>query len=513
MTLELINGKIYTLDHKNSIHEALVIEKNIITKVGTTQEIRDSDVDKHVDQVVDLQKKVVLPGFIDAHTHLGHMALESLWIDLSKIESKGQILKLVKDRSRDTPIGNWVVGVGYDDATWEDEERLSKVELDAISTDHPIFVRRVCGHYGVVNSIALKYIDEGWKYVDRQTGILVEDAVLGFMKIIKPDISKRLSGTQKLFPEVYSLGLTAVREIVNLQSIKIYHSLDKEKQLKLRVYGYIIIDDLDEYLNKYPEGIIKTARFNLIGVKILLDGSLGARTAALQEPYNDAPGNYGKLLYSESELTTIFKRIKELGYPMMIHAIGDRATLQFVDVYKKVFSEQIPDNPLGHSLEHVEVIDNNLLSILKSLGIYASLQPNFAGRWSAHGGLNERRLGSERLTKCNAYKDFLKKGISIVFGSDSMPLDPLFGINSAIYHPVRDQRLQPFDAVKAYVQNCYEILGLDSKFGSLVPGKVADLVILTGDPFQEQNLDEIEVAGTIIDGELVYSKGLAALRC
>jgi len=506
MTLELINGKIYTLAHNNSIREALVIEKNIITKVGTTQEILESNADKHIDQVIDLQNKVVLPGFIDGHTHLGHMALESLWIDLSKIESKGQILKLIKDRSRDTSVGNWVVGVGYDDASWENEERLSKVELDAISIDHPIFVRRVCGHYGVVNSIALQYIDESWKYVDRKTGILLEDAVLGFMKIIRPDISVRLSGTQKLFPEVYSLGLTAVREIVNLQSIKMYHLLDKEKQLKLRVYGYIIIDDLDDYLAKYPEGIIKTARFNLVGVKILLDGSLGARTAALQEPYNDAPGNNGKLLYSEYELTTIFKRIKELGYPMMVHAIGDRAIRQFVDIYKTVFSEQIPDNPLGHSLEHLEVIDDSLLSTLKRLGIYASLQPNFAGRWSAPGGLNEKRLGSERLARCNAYKDFLKKGIPIVFGSDSMPLDPLFGIKSAIYHPIRNQRLQPFDAVKAYVQNCYKILGLDSKFGSLVPGKIADLVILTGDPFQDQNLDKIEVAGTIIDGELVYFK-------
>jgi predicted amidohydrolase YtcJ len=173
-----------------------------------------------------------------------------------------------------------------------------------------------------------------------------------------------------------------------------------------------------------------------------------------------------------------------------------------------VFNDQIPKNPKRHSIEHVEVIDDGLLNEIKNLGIIVSAQPNFAGRWSGPGGLNEKRLGKDRLLRCNAYKKFLDKKIPLIFGSDSMPLNPLFGIKSAIFHPISEQRISPIDAIKAYVQNYYKIFNLESNFGSIESGKVADLVILTADPFVvgEGTFDKIQVAGTIINGEIVFSK-------
>ena len=503
MKIGLINGKIYSLDSKNSVFEALAIDNGRISHVTGTQDILNLELD--FDQVIDLKGYTVLPGFIDGHTHLGHAALESFWVDLTKTETKFQLLEVIKNRVDKTPANEWVVGVGYDDTSWPDDEPLTIDDLNGLSTVHPIFVRRVCGHYGVVNTHALSLINNDWKYVDRKSGILLEDVVLGFMKIIKPDLSNRIDGMRKMLPNVYSLGLSAVREVVNFHSIKGYHELDKNNELKLRIYGYIIIDDLNEYLATYPNGLPRTKNFKIVGVKIWLDGSLGARTAALNEPYSDDPNNNGKLLYSSSELQEIFERISALDYPMMVHAIGDRAIQQFIDIYKKVFRHQIPDNPKKHSIEHVEVINAGLLSALKDSGVFVSVQPNFAGRWSNPDGLNERRLGIERLAKCNAYKEFIERDISIIFGSDSMPLDPLFGIKSAIFHPIEAQRIPPIDAVKAYTQTCYKLLNLDSKFGSIIPGKVADLVILTGDPLFEKDFKNIQVAGTIINGEVVYS--------
>jgi predicted amidohydrolase YtcJ len=192
----------------------------------------------------------------------------------------------------------------------------------------------------------------------------------------------------------------------------------------------------------------------------------------------------------------------------MVHAIGDRAVEQFVNLYPKVFSNHIPDNPKAHSIEHVEIIDDELLWDIKNLGIIISAQPNFAGRWSVPGGLNEKRLGDDRLRKCNPYKKFFDYEIPIVFGSDSMPLNPIFGIKSAIFHPVAEQRITPERAIRAYTQNCYKIFNFEPNLGSIEPGKIADLVILTSDPFVmgEQSFDRIQVAGTIINGELVYSK-------
>ena len=506
MPIALINGKIYTLDKQNSIAEAISIENNKIHQIGTTEEIQRSKL--IFDRRIDLKGKTVLPGFIDGHTHLGHSGLESLWVDLSKTSSTQEILELLKHRIEKTPAGDWVVGVMYDDAGWRYQECLTKASLDALSTAHPIFLRRVCGHYGVVNSKALEHISTDWKYVDRETGVLLEDAVLGFMRIIKPDLNMRIEGTRKVLENAYSLGLTATREVVNFQSVQSYHHLDKNNELKLRIFAYVIYDDLMDFFAKYLDRSLDSDNFKIIGVKIFLDGSLGARTAALKEPYSDDLDNYGKLLNSDDGLKNIFEDIKTIGYSMMAHAIGDRAIQQFIDIYKKVFIDEIPDNPKMHSLEHVEVIDSELLDELKALGIVVSSQPNFAGRWSNPGGMNEQRLGKERLLRCNAYKEIIDKGIPVIFGSDSMPLDPLFGLKSAIFHPIKSQRVSPLDAVEAYTQTCYKIFKLDQKFGSLEPGKMADLVILTNDPIEEPNFDDIKIAGTIINGKIVYSNGL-----
>jgi predicted amidohydrolase YtcJ len=506
MTLALTNGRIYTLDENNTIVDSILIEDEKIKVTGSTQDVEESVDGSH--QTIDLHGKTVLPGFVDGHTHLGHSGLESLWVDLSDTESTDEILERIKKRTATTQPGEWIVGVMYDDSGWRIQECLTKYSLDSISTTHPIFLRRVCGHYGVVNSNALEHIDGSWRFVDRDTGILLEDSVLGFMKIIKPDHSMRLSGMQKMLPKVCSLGITTVREVVNFHSIKAYLELDAKSLLKVRIFGYILHDDLDEFKTEYPNGLQESKNFKLVGVKILLDGSLGGRTAALVEPYNDDPGNTGKLLHTDAEVKSIFKQTKSLGLSLMAHAIGDRAIRQFIDIYREVFRDDIPENPKGHSLEHVEVLNDGLLVELKDLGVWLSMQPNFAGRWSIPGGLNEVRLGRERLKWCNAYKSVLDNGLPMVFGSDSMPLDPLFGIESALSHPVQEQRITPEQAIRGYTQSAYNLLGIDTMFGSITPGKIADLVILTADPVAEMDFDKIQVVGTICNGELVYNKGL-----
>lgn len=511
MKLALINGNIHTLDTNNNTVQALAIDDHLITRTGSNQQIQE--LDKTYDQIIDLQNQTVLPGFIDGHTHLGQIALESLWVDLSQTKTKNQLLELIKSRIDTTRPGNWVVGVNYDDAPWVKSDVLTKVDIDNISMDHPIFIRRICGHYAVANSAALERIDRSWKYVDRNTGVLLEDVVLGFMKIIKPDLEIRIQGTNKMLKKVHSLGITAAREIVNYQSVKVYKSLDEKNELDLRIFGYLSNYDIDDYLHDYPDGKLSGANFNVIGLKILLDGSLGARTAALKNPYTDDPENRGKLLYTNQELEDFFQIAKKLDLSLMVHAIGDRAIQQFIDTYISVFNDQVPDNPKSHTIEHVEVVDQSLIDEIKNLGIIISAQPNFAGRWSVPNGLNEQRLGISRLAMCNAYKSFIDNEIPMIFGSDCMPLDPIFGIKSAIQHPIKDQRITPFESVRAYTQTCYGILGKESIFGSIEQGKIADLVVLNKNPMDLRsfNNDDLEVTGTIFNGELVYSNGLKIL--
>jgi predicted amidohydrolase YtcJ len=506
LTIALINGNVQTLDDTKSSFQALTIEKDIIKMVGSTEEIMKSGLDHQ--EVIDLKGMTVLPSFVDSHTHIGHSGLEYLWVDLSNTSSTDEILELIMKRTAETPNGEWVVGVMYDDSGWRVQECLTKDTLDMISRNHPIFLRRVCGHYGVVNSKALEYISPEWRYVDRQNGVLLEDPVLGFMKIIKPDMTKRLEGMRKVLPVASSLGITAIREIVNFHSIKAYHDLDKNSELKLRVFGYIIFDDLDDYLQEYPSGLQDTNNFKVVGIKVLLDGSMGARTAALKEPYSDAPDKKGELLYSDSELTTIFEKAKGLELPLMVHAIGDRAIQQFIDIYRVVFGDDLQKYSLVHSIEHVEVLNKDLLNELKELGVWLSMQPNFAGRWSGPGGLNETRLGAERLQWCNAYKTIMDNELPVVFGSDSMPLGPLYGISSAVSHPVNVQGISPDDAIRAYTQNCYKLLRIKSGFGILKPGNKADIVVLSSDPMTDSDIVSIKVVATMFNGEIIYNNGL-----
>jgi predicted amidohydrolase YtcJ len=507
MKIALLNGRIYTLHAKNTIFQALAIEDSIIVKTGTTEEIQDMDI--AFDELIDLNGKTVLPGFMDAHTHLGQIALESLWVNLQDTTTIDQIYELLKTRIDETPPGNWVVGVNYDDSSWQDDETIAKLELDSLSTDHPIFLRRICGHYAVVNSRALELIEPSWKYVDRSTGVLVEDAVLGFMKIVKPDQAQREQGTYHMLERVHSLGITSVREIVNNYSVKVYDELDEKEELTLRIYGYIYVDDLEEYLKEYPDGKYNGQNFQVVGLKILLDGSMGARTAALKEPYYDDSANSGKLLYSDSELLTIFSRAKEFDLSLMVHTLGDGALEQFIRIYRELYSDQILGNPRGHSVEHVEVIDDELLKDLKETGLIVSSQPNFAGRWSLPGGMNEQRFGPKRLKRCNAYRTIVEAGIPVVFGSDCMPIDPLFGIRSAVYHPLQEQRLTPDQAIRAYTQNWYKLMK-KIEFGIINESKIADLVILNLDPFlaDEQKFEELKVVGTIFDGKIMFDEGL-----
>jgi predicted amidohydrolase YtcJ len=193
----------------------------------------------------------------------------------------------------------------------------------------------------------------------------------------------------------------------------------------------------------------------------------------------------------------------------MVHTLGDRALQQFIRIYRGLYTDQTPNNQLGHTVEHVEVIDDELINDLIHTGLWVSAQPNFAGRWSVAGGMNGKRLGNVRLKKCNAYKTIIDNDIPLLFGSDCMPIDPIFGIRSAIFHPIIEQRLNSEQTIRAYTQNWYKLMN-KNEFGVISGGCVADLVILNLDPFvsDEQQFREIQVIGTIFNGEIVFNEGL-----
>jgi hypothetical protein len=238
----------------------------------------------------------------------------------------------------------------------------------------------------------------------------------------------------------------------------------------------------------------------VLGIKLFLDGSLGARTAALRAPYADQPTTRGALLYPTPELRALVQEIDAAGLQLMVHAIGDAALDQALEVLAPLTAG---GNPHRHRLEHVEVTPPDLVEKLGRSGLQACLQPNFAARWSQPGGMNEQRLG-DRLAYCNAYRTLLEAGLPIAFGSDCMPLGPMVGLCGAIEHPLRTERIGAAAALERYTAAGAYLTHSETRHGCIAPGYVADFVLLSADPIAGAPPGSTRVVATWLEGERVF---------
>jgi predicted amidohydrolase YtcJ len=234
------------------------------------------------------------------------------------------------------------------------------------------------------------------------------------------------------------------------------------------------------------------------GVKTFTDGSLGARTAKLTEPYADAGDETGQWVVTPAELDDLTERVNDAGFQMTAHAIGDAAIDAVLDAY-----EQTDADPARHRIEHVELPSEEAVKRLADAGAVASVQPNFL-KWAGEGGLYDARLGSERRTRSNPFRELLDAGVPLAFGSDCMPLDPLFGIHQTVNAPAERQRLSTTEALCAYTSGA-AYAGFDEhRLGTIEPGKKADFVVLDRSPWETSEVADIDVAMTVVDGDIVH---------
>jgi predicted amidohydrolase YtcJ len=236
-------------------------------------------------------------------------------------------------------------------------------------------------------------------------------------------------------------------------------------------------------------------------MKVFADGSIGAGTAALSGPYLDRPGE-GQLNYTDEELLQLVQEAHAHGWQVLAHAIGDRAIEQVLRAYGRV-GVTAADR---YRIEHFELAGDEQLERAARLGLIASMQPNFL-KWAKPGDLYEARLGKERTSRISPHRLALDSGLKLALGSDCMPLGPLFGIHQAVNAPHPAQRLTVEEAIQGYTLGGAYASFEEGLKGSLEPGKLADLVVLAGDPFEQpQSLEELQVEMTFIGGELVFSR-------
>jgi predicted amidohydrolase YtcJ len=446
---------------------------------------------------IDLRRKYVMPGFIDAHTHLISHGIEMQRLDLNHCRSLDECLEKMSAQAK---TRDFVFASNWDENTWHIDERenFNRKMLDRISRTKPIIARRVCGHYAVVNTAALRQISNNWKIVDRKHGFLYEDVALNLNDIFPPTdrmLEKALSLAMR---KALRLGITSVHEIANPRRLNLLQKHRAHLKVRFAVYltsqysPYVLASGLrsgfgDEWLK-------------FAGIKMFADGSVGARTAALRQPY-PTTHRRGKLLVTENRMRKTVRDAEENGIQLMIHSIGDRATAL---VIKNLIEFTTSGNPLRHRLEHLEILDNDAISTIGRLNLIASMQPNFVRRWQNAGGMYERFFG-RRYKRMNCFRALLKARAKVVFGSDCMPPGPIYGIMGAVVHPSTCCRLHIADAFHLYTQAGAYATFEELQKGRIAPGFFADLVVLNSNPLNEKNLEHLKIENVFVDGVSVQS--------
>lgn len=517
--LVLVNGNIITMNSKRLKVQAVAIKSGKFVAVGSNKQML-SYVGENTKKV-DLAGKTVVPGFIDAHVHGASLGRVISQINLRNTKSLKEIQRKVEQRVKSAQRGEWIVGRGWDQDKLAERRYPSRFDLDQVAPDNPVFLLRVCGHLGVANSRAMKLAGitkhtkppEGG-CIDRDpetgepTGILRENALNLIYDILPEPSEKNLTGTcllacQRMVEE----GITTAHWIISsVDELRVLQDLKKRDRLPLRVYILIPVEYLDYLVELGLSTGFGDDRVKIGSVKILADGSLGARTAALKQPYNDAANTKGMLLYLQKQLEKLVKKAHEANLQLAIHVIGDRAVEVVLKILEKVLRETPKENH-RHRLEHVSVLNPMLIRKMKEMGVVASVQPHFivSDVWIVD------RLGKARARWTYAFKSLAKEGVVTMGGSDAPvePVSPILGLYAAVARKTfSEEQLTVDEALRLYTVNAaYGAFEEDVK-GSIAPGKLADLVVLSRDPYKtaSEQIKDIKVEMTIVGGNIIYTR-------
>ena len=533
-----INGEIYSMKKEGEKFQSLGVKDGKITFLGTDEEAKNVS----SKELIDLKGKMMIPGMADAHLHLYAYCQNLTFVDLSKVHNINEMINLMKEKIKNVKKGDWVKGVNFDQSKWKENRFPTLEEMDSISKDNPIIIKRCCLHAVVANSKALEMASIGKNYqagsggiveLDKDgmpNGILREQSTKVFDDIL-PDPLKNIEVQKRIMQDVLndmsSKGITTIHTYAAKiwqynEDINIYKNFEKEGKLPLRVT--VCIDELFE-----PEILTKEKLNNpyrkvqLGAYKIFSDGSMGSRSAALKEPYSDDPKNSGFMLFTQEELNNKILTGYEHGLQPAIHAIGDRAldmTLSAIEytlktTKEKGMTDEEQKKRLPFRIIHVQMIDDDLLERMKKLPLVLDIQPIFLCtdlHWI------EDRIGKERLKGSFALKTMEKAGLIQTGGSDCPveTYEPLKGIYAAVTrqdmegYPTEgflpEERLSVYEALCMYTKNVPYATGQESVLGTLEIGKFADLTVLEKNLFKidKKEIKDVKVEQTYVAGNCVF---------
>jgi predicted amidohydrolase YtcJ len=536
-SLVLQNGKIWTVNHAQPRAQAVACLGSRIVAVGSNDEIR-----KWIGagtEVIDLGGKLVLPGFNDAHVHFFSGGENLASVQLRDAKSEDEFRKRIAEFAAKQPAGRWITGGDWDHENWTPARLPTRQLIDAVTAGHPVFVNRLDGHMALANLQALQLAGITRDTPDPPGGAIVRDAAgepTGVLKdaamerlyraIPAPSADQIADAVRAAMRYAAENGVTSVQDMSAAPEIlRVYQTLLARGELTVRISGHQPLATWQHLAAVGLHADFGGEKLHIGGLKGFADGSLGSTTALFFEPYLDAPNTAGLAnseMIPESRMQKHILDADRAGLQVAVHAIGDKANHIVLGMYEEAERQNGPRDR-RFRIEHAQHLRMDDIPRFGKLHVIASMQPYHSiddGRWA------EKRIGPERAKGTYAFRALLDSGAVLAFGSDwdVAPMVPLMGIYAAATrrtldgkHPdgwIPEQKITVAESIRAYTMGS-AYASFDEKIkGSIEPGKLADMVVVSDDilSIPAVQIEKTRVETTVFDGKVIYRRSAPGKR-
>jgi len=529
-TVYYVHGRIYTNDPANPWAEAMAVSDGRISCIGKMAHVLlDCGGGQEGVETVQLKDQFVMPGFNDAHVHLGGAAADELAVPLTGVTSAEEMQKRVAAAVAQHKAGEWITGRGWDQNLWPDKRFPNRRQLDAVAPKNPVILTQVTGHVAIANSLALKSaeIDKttpnppGGEIehdgLGEPTGMLKEHAAMSLVKVRIPDptAEQRRKGIELVLENVARNGVTSAQDYSEWADYQVYQQLKEEGKLTVRITEWLPFNaPLNDLQNMRAQGGTKDPWLKTGALKAFTDGAMSSRTAAMLEPYSDDPSTSGILTSDPEKLTAMAIQRDKAGFQLSFHAIGDRANRIALDVFEAVVKAN-GRRDRRDRIEHAQVVAPMDFVRFAQLHVIASMQPSHQTtdmRWA------EDRIGRERILGAYAWATMLKNGVPLAFGTDYNvePINPFRGLYACVTRERPEggprngwepqEKISLEDCIRAYTSGSAYAQFEEGKKGELKAGEYADFVILSNDltKVPPAQFTKTRVLRTVVAGRTVY---------
>lgn len=517
------NGSIWTGVPDAPREQAIAVRGNTILAVGSNSDLEG--LKGRRTRVVDLDGHFVVPGLIDSHTHLMSGGFQLSNVDLRDAADPEEFIARIKAFSGDLSPGRWILDGDWDHEKWGGQ-LPHRSWIDSVTTDIPVFVTRLDGHMGLANSRALQLAGITAKTPDPPGGLIVRDrntgAPTGILKDeamtlifdVVPEFSEeeRDEALERSMDHALSNGVTQVHDMCSWEDLETYARAGERGVLKIRIRAYPWYTNLERLSRYIAEHGTGNDWLQWNGIKAMVDGSLGSRTAWMYNPYEDDPSTVGLIVAGDTAgFREILNDADRAGVQIATHAIGDRANDWIIDLYRDIEKENgLRDRRFR--VEHAQHLSEETFDLFASQGIIASMQPYHIiddGRWAG------KRIRPQLLARSYALRSFLDAGVILALGSDwtVAPISPLKGIHAAVTRRTLDgknpkgwypeQKISVEEALNGYTIGPAYAAFQEERLGTLEEGKLADFVVLSEDLFEidPTTIPDTRVLRTVVGGE------------